>query len=337
MKPFCRLLLILVFRILLISLALAADSAQAGDLPKPYQGKIIDVHSHFYRGEEDFEELLSIKGIYDIDMMGLSGLTGSQADEQALQAERVFPDHFFLFLRGFDPTWDHAPDYVKGRLSTGEYSGIGELFIHGHGRRIDGDHPVLMKIYRLAAEYRVPVLMHWTFGSMSERERGTSAVFRSLRHAVQQNPQTRFILAHCGLGPLPTRPDYVAAANQLLFDFPHLSFDISDLHDRLFTGRGDLSDFGFELQDMMRKHPNQFLTGFDIGEPGSLKQQAEQSITAIRAFLGTLPKNLARKVARENAVALLAPAIKNNQQLKADRKRTRRPAAESFPTFLYAP
>jgi hypothetical protein len=88
---------------------------------------------------------------------------------------------------------------------------------------------------------------------------------------------------------------------------------------------------------MMRKHPNQFLTGFDIGEPGSLKQQAEQSITAIRAFLGTLPKNLARKVARENAVALLAPAIKNNQQLKADRKRTRRPAAESFPTFLYAP
>ena len=309
----------------------------AGEGRTRYRGSIIDVHSHFYRGEEDFEELMSIKGVHGLEMMGISGLTGASADEQVLKAETLFPGQFYLFLRGFDPTWDHAPDYVKSWLATGKYHGIGELFIHGHGRRLEGDHPVLRQIYSLAADFQVPVLMHWTFGSMSERERGTTAVFRRLRRVLNLHPRTRFILAHCGLGPPPTRPDYAAAANQLLFDFPHLSFDISDLHERLFTERGDLSDFAFDLQDMIRKHPQQFLTGFDIGEPGSLRGQADRAVDAVKMFLATLPRSLARKVAQENARALFAPGITNNRRVQAAKKRFHRTASESFPAFLYAP
>ena len=211
-------------------------------------------------------------------------------------------------------------EYIRNRLSTGEYNGIGELFINGHGRNIPGDGPELMELYRTAAKFQVPVLVHWTIGSLSEKEPSTKICYQQLKKALWENPQTAFILAHCGKGPPPLRQNFEGILDYLLKQYKNLFLDISGLQDDLFADDGTLSAFGGLLTRLMEKYPNQFMLGFDLGEPSNLLSEADATVKVFRKFLSMIPMNVAKKIAGENAQRVLCPSRLMNLEKKKPKK-----------------
>ncbi|RCK79340.1 MAG: putative 5-oxo-L-prolinase [Candidatus Ozemobacter sibiricus] len=265
---------------------------------------LVDVHSHVWRSADDFAELLAIMDRHRIQAMGVSALVWHDADQLVAGAGFAEPDRFFPFLRGFDLERNTSIDYVRNRLATGRFKGIGELFINGHGHRTPGDHPVLMEIYRLAGEYRVPVLLHWTIGSRAEREAGTREGFQALKRVLAAHPATTFILAHLGRGPAPHRENHFAVLEHLLHRYRNLRLDLAGLHRDLYDGEGRLTPFASALLDLIKRFPRRFLLGLDLGEPGSLAREADATVAAWRRFLVYLPSEVAAAVGRTNALQI---------------------------------
>ncbi len=265
---------------------------------------LVDVHSHVWRGAADFAELLAIMDRHRIQAMGVSALVWHDADRLVAGAGFAEPDRFFPFLRGFELDRGTSIDYVRNRLATGRFKGIGELFVNGHGHHTPGDHPVLMEIYRLAGEYRVPVLLHWTIGSRAEREAGTREGFQALKRVLGAHPGTTFILAHLGRGPAPHRENHFAVLDHLLQRYRNLRVDLAGLHRDLYDAEGRLSRFGNELLELIKRFPRRFLLGLDLGEPGSLAGEADATVSAWRRFLVYLPYEAAEAVGRTNALHL---------------------------------
>ncbi|HED03326.1 MAG TPA: hypothetical protein ENI60_00955 [Candidatus Fraserbacteria bacterium] len=115
-------------------------------------------------------------------------------DQFVLAAYQRHPSRIIPMLAGFDPQDESAVDYVKTQLETGPWQGIGELDLRNEPKQTTNpaDHPVMMQIYQLAAQYHVPVLIHFDpcygiscTGGMEE-----------IRRALRANPETIFIWAH---------------------------------------------------------------------------------------------------------------------------------------------
>jgi len=326
---FQKIIALLVF-VAFSNVAAGKDSAEKVYFPDL---ALVDIHSHFYRGEQDFAELLSFMDRNGVCLMAVSGLTESDPDQVALEAARKYPDRFLAFLRDFHTDWESSVDYVKTRLTNEKFNGIGELFINGHGRRIAGDNPVLMKIYRVAAQFRVPVLCHWTICSLNEKEPGTKAIFQQLERALAQNPKTDFILANCGTGPQPLRKNFPQILDYLLKQYKNLFMDLSGHQDELFDNQGNLSDFGKVLAKLCKNYPDRFILAFDLGDPGTLFFQADSVARTYRKFLSLFPRNIAQKIGNENAQRLLNPT-----RLRSIEKKFSPPAGSSkFSDFLDFP
>jgi|GEM_PF-3481652 len=265
---------------------------------------LVDIHSHLYRGEQDYDALLSFMDRNNVAKMALSGLTGADADQQSLEAASREPKRFLAFLRGFELDREHVNRYVRNCLVRGKYHGIGELFINGHGRCIPGDAPPLMEVYRTAGEFQVPVLFHWTIGSLNPAEFGSKEGFQQLKRVLEDNCATTFILAHCGKGPSPLRKNFPAILDYLLNRYKNLFMDISGLHDDLFSDEGELSEFGKCLVCLIEKYSDRFMLGFDVGEPGNLLSHADQVVRIYRKFLSSFSRKTAEKLAGRNSLNL---------------------------------
>lgn len=297
-----------LFMVIFLSRALAVSPrAAVGPASRPLlpELRFVDFHSHILRGQEDVSGLIEIMKRNRIDTMALSGLVWKEPDRHVLEAVVKDPDRFVAFLRGFEPDREYSIDYVQNQLATGKFKGIGELFINGHGRRVPGDHPVLRVIYQLAAEYRVPVLLHWTIGSVNPAERGTREDYQALKRVLRENPATAFILAHCGLGPRPFRPVFPQVLAHLLSKYPNLYLDLSGLHEELLDAQDRKTELGKALFALMAKHPSRFLGGFDFGETAANPAQAASVIRKLWLFVCGLTPEKAVKVIRGNALQML--------------------------------
>jgi len=265
--------------------------------------RLVDVHSHFLRGEADFPGLAAFMARNGVDLMALSGLVWSDGDTLGAST-RYRWDGFLPFLRDFDPLRGESVDYVYHHLRSGLYKGVGELFINGHGRRLPGDHPVLMEIYRVAGSFEVPVLVHWTLGSTSDQEPGTRDAFRQLKRVLRDCASTTFILAHGGLGPPPHRPDYPKILEHLLRRYPNLRLDLSGLHDTWFTAEGEVTSWGRQILMLAHRFPDRLLLGFDLSRPGEIGPEADATARLQRAFLARMTTQEAEAVGRRNALAI---------------------------------
>lgn len=265
---------------------------------------LVDFHSHVMGGADEFAGLLEVMDRHQIQAMGVSALIWEDPDRKVAGAGFAEPDRFMPFLRGFELDRNASIDYVRNRLATGRFKGVGELFVNGHGHRTPGDHPVLMEIYRLAGEFRVPVLLHWTLGTLEGREAGTREGFQALKRVLAAHPGTTFVLAHCARGPRPTRPGFLDILGHLLQRFPNLSFDVAGLHRDLYTSDGAISPFGNELLALLARHPTRFLLGFDLEGPGRRPEEADAVVAAWRRFLVYLSYDQAAAVGRTNALKI---------------------------------
>jgi len=227
-------------------------------------------------------------------------------DLPADQQRRLAP-----FISGFNPTDMNAARHVEALIERypGLWRGIGEVITRHDdltaltsGETARANHPALMKVYRLAGRYDLPVLLHSNLTSLREE---TPIYLAELEEALKANPDTRFVLAHAGTsGGVEERQAPLATLNEiiraLLERYDNLYVDLSwSAREHYLIRDGEPRD---AWVDLIGDHPDRFLLGTDVvGHFDSIGEILDE----YRPLLDALPAPVAAKVAGENARALL--------------------------------
>lgn len=228
---------------------------------------------------------------------------------------------FHPFISGFNPNDMHAGAQIRRllELDPGLWQGIGEVFTrHDHlTALIYGEAPrtnskALAKVYRVAAEYDLPVLIHSNITSKQERNPLYQAEFEE---ALSANPDVRFIWAHGGTSMEIFRSQgkmdfLLPAMEQLLGKYPNLYIDLSwsVLNPYLLDKQGKPDPLWV---DLVTRFPTRFMLGSDVvGTFASLGK----NMSEFDPFLDALPHEVAHQVALSNFISVLA--AKRRQQIQ---------------------
>lgn len=233
----------------------------------------------------------------------------------AAALEKLPPEQrrrFHPFLSGFNPVDKNAVAHIERMLEMhpGLWQGIGEVFTRHDDLTAltSGDTPranneAMTRIYHLAAEQDLPVLIHSNITSKRERN---PLYLAEIEEPLRNHPHTRFIWAHAGssleIHRHQTRMDFLLPTLERLLDaYPNLYIDLSwsVLEPYLLDGKGKPVA---EWLALVERFPERFMLGSDVvGRFGSLGEQMH----GFDPFLDALPEAVARKVARDNFLAVL--------------------------------
>ena len=233
----------------------------------------------------------------------------------AAALEKLSPEQrrrFRPFLSGFNPVDKNAVAHIERMLEMhpGLWQGIGEVFTRHDDLTAltSGDTPranneAMTRIYHLAAEQDLPVLIHSNITSKRERN---PLYLAEIEEPLRNHPHTRFIWAHAGssleIHRHQTRMDFLLPTLERLLDaYPNLYIDLSwsVLEPYLLDDKGKPAP---EWLALVERFPERFMLGSDVvGRFGSLGEQMH----GFDVFLDALPEPVARKVARENFLAVL--------------------------------
>ncbi|EJT83655.1 amidohydrolase 2 [Pseudomonas putida S11] len=132
----------------------------------------------------------------------------SATDTYVAAALQQLPDEqrkrFHPFLAGFNPVDKNAASHIERMLDLhpGLWQGIGEVFTRHDDLTAltSGDTPranneAMARIYHLAAERDLPVLLHSNITSKRERN---PLYLAEIEEPLRNHPHTRFIWAHAG-------------------------------------------------------------------------------------------------------------------------------------------
>ncbi|WP_070415128.1 amidohydrolase family protein [Pseudomonas lundensis] len=225
--------------------------------------------------------------------------------------------HFHPFLSGFNPNDKNSAAHIQRMLdlNPGLWQGIGEVFTRHDDLTalISGDTPranneAMMRIYTLAAEHDLPVLVHSNITSKREKN---PLYLAEIEEPLGQHPDTRFIWAHAGTSAEihrhQTQMEFLLPTlTRLLATYPNLYIDLSwsMLTPYLLDEQGKPRP---EWVALVKRHPERFMLGSDVvGRFDKLGQE----MRSFDPFLNALPVEVAHKVAKDNFLAIL-PKNKN--------------------------
>ena len=249
----------------------------SGDLP------IFDTHVHYKEpawslySPEEVIELFRKSGV-------TSALVSSSPDDGTRMLYAENPDIVVPFLRPYHGTvtssnWyrqDTILNYLKDRLETHVYKGIGEFHIHNPH---DADSEVIQATMKMALRDDMYIHVHTT-------HEGVEKLF-------ELEPEIKILWAHAGMSD---PPEVVAE----MFDrYEHLWVDISIRE--LEIAPNGLLDAGWEA--LFLRHPDRITIGSDTWV-NSRWEQYESILSFDRSWLAQLPEDVARKIAYENAERL---------------------------------
>lgn len=225
----------------------------------------------------------------------------------AEQRERFHP-----FLSGFNPNDKNSDAHIRRmlELDPGLWQGIGEVFTRHddltaltQGETPRANNEAMTRVYHLAAEYDLPVLLHSNITSQRERN---PLYLAEIEEPLRNHPHVRFIWAHAGTSMEIHRHqqklDFLLPTLQrLLGDYPNLYVDLSwsVLQPYLLDADGKPDPRWVEL---VSRYPARFMLGSDV--VGRFDGLGE-TMQAFVPFLDALPEKVARGVARDNFLAVL--------------------------------
>lgn len=215
-----------------------------------------------------------------------------------------------------------ALDYVQqGAVGFGEIA-IVHLSLPAMGANhpyeaVPADHPLLLLLADIAAERQVPVDLHFDLvpeamplpdalranaANPPQLEPNSEAFKRLLAH----NPKAVFIWSHVGFEPLLTR--HPARVRQLLESFPnlHMSFRLNRGAPRPAAALDPSGQVKPAWLALIGDFPDRFMLGSDsfYGPAGSERGSTEEGLQNLRNLVQQLPPDVARQVARDNAIRL---------------------------------
>jgi predicted TIM-barrel fold metal-dependent hydrolase len=220
--------------------------------------------------------------------------------------------YFHPFLSGFNPNDKNSAAHIQRMLdlNPGLWQGIGEVFTRHDDLTAltSGDTPranneAMTRIYHLAAENDLPVMVHSNITSKRERN---PLYLPEIEEPLRNHPHTRFIWAHAGTSAEihrhQTRLDFLLPTlTRMLEAYPNLFIDLSWslLTPYLLDEQGKPRA---EWLALVERFPERFMIGSDV--VGRFNKLGNE-IHGFDPFLDALPEDVARKVARDNFLAIL--------------------------------
>lgn len=171
---------------------------------------MIDGHIHFEK--ENLDKIEIVVAAMDRNRVDKAVLIpgcecshgGPEGDDAVWTAYEKHSTRFYPCLDGFDPSSPDAPEYVNSQFQQREWRCIGEVYFRFMPMNAVIARPnsaPMMEIYKIAAEYNAPVIIHHDPGQSSPDEtfHTLEIGLQELEEAVRENPETVFLWYHnCG-------------------------------------------------------------------------------------------------------------------------------------------
>jgi predicted TIM-barrel fold metal-dependent hydrolase len=240
--------------------AAAAAARVAGQTPESslWNGSVLDAHLHLRRDLD--------ANIAHMDGCGVSHaviLARDNSGEAMHAAQAKFPGRL-----AWAASTDIAQPTAEARLTQAVKDGargLGELKFH-----VDADGPELRRMYALAADLGVPILVHFQEVPHFEREGVFATGFKRFEAVLKAFPKTTFIghadafwanvdAAYANEAAYPTGPiTRTGLTDRLLGDYPNLFGDMS-----ANSGNNALSRDAAFTADFLRRHQDKLIFGSD--------------------------------------------------------------------------
>ena len=210
---------------------LAASRVDFAQTPTPVTwagASIVDCHHHLRPSPE--------ANIAHLDGAGISNaqaLARANSAEQMQALEAKYPGRFLAWFASTDITKPEAADLLTKAVKSGA-TGLGEIKFH-----VEAAGPELRRMYELAAELNVPILIHFQEVPHTPTEGVFSTGFKNFEAMLKAYPKTKFI-GHADAFWANVSADYANAdayptgpikrggvTDKLLADYPNLFGDLA--------------------------------------------------------------------------------------------------------------
>jgi predicted TIM-barrel fold metal-dependent hydrolase len=198
---------------------------------------------------------------------------------------------------------NEVPDLPEAPAEIEKYLKLGALAIAEQKFGVECDSPEMQRLYALAADYRVPILMHWQVKMYNYG-------FERFYKMLEKFPRTTFI-GHAQTwwanidknyrdDPAKLYPKGPVTAGGLtdryLADYPHMYGDLS-----AGSGLNALTRDEAHTRAFFQRHQDKLIYGSDCDDllGAGEKCQGAQTIDAVRLLAGT--NQVERKLLYENA------------------------------------
>ena len=222
---------------------------------------------------------------------------------------------FHPFLSGFNPNDKNADAHIRRMLELypGVWQGLGEVFtrhdtltalIHGEAPRANSE--AMNRVYDLAEEFDLPVMVHSNVTSWRERN---PLYLQEIEEPLRNHPGVRIIWAHAGTSMEIHRHQdrlefLLPTLRRMLTAYPNLYIDMSWTvrEPYLLNAEGEPDP---EWVQLVEDFPSRFMLGSDVvGRFDSLGKY----MSGFDPFLDALSEDVARAVALDNFLAVLPRA-----------------------------
>ncbi|MCL2037052.1 MAG: amidohydrolase [Oscillospiraceae bacterium] len=223
-------------------------------------------------------------------------------------------DRFYPFICGINPNDKYAAKYIKQLLDTypGQFYGIGELMSRHddltaltYGEPPRANHPAMLEIYDLAAEYSLPVMVHHNVAGYFSDD---PIYLEEMRQALAHNRNTKIIWPHVGISRRIEIPNLIEITREMLTENDNLYYDISWIVFEEYVLK-DLEGWA----ELIGEFPERFMVGSDI--VGRWGRYAEE-VTKFYALLDLLDDETAQMVSAKNIVNLVESGAEKRQDLQ---------------------
>ncbi len=241
---------------------LAASRVDFAQTPTPVTwagASIVDCHHHLRPSPE--------ANIAHLDGAGISNaqaLARANSAEQMQALEAKYPGRFLAWFASTDITKPDAADVLTKAVKSGA-TGLGEIKFH-----VEAAGPELRRMYELAAELNVPILIHFQEVPHTPTEGVFSTGFKNFEVMLKAYPKTKFI-GHADAFRANVSADYANAdayptgpikrggvTDKLLADYPNLYGDLA-----ANSGNNALSRDPEFTSDFLKRHQDKLIFGSD--------------------------------------------------------------------------
>ncbi len=259
----------------------------------PYEGPLIDAHSHLPNLQvlDAYVAAMKRHNVEKVVLLGVGGLQKQDVEWIAAAAAR-YPEKIIQSAPVPDPLDPGQAGRLDTLLASGRYRAAGEVHIRQESRKIErrADDPAFGPVLEVAAKHGVPIVIHCELN-------GTVAA--ELEGALQKHPKAIIILAHGGSAE-PSMLEGLLSRNS------NLMVDLSGMHfrrtPRLAPEIGPLDP---SWKALIQKWPGRFLMGIDVWAPRLFDPIIlDRFMEWTRRVLGELPAEVAEQVAYKNAARL---------------------------------
>lgn len=213
---------------------------------------------------------------------------------------------FFPFVCGVNPNDKNAAKHLRKVLEDykGKFYGIGELisrnddlsaFTYGEPPR--ADHPAFKEIYDLAAEYKMPVIVHHNVTAFNIPD---PIYLGEMKNALAHNRNTNIIWAHTGASKRADIANLPAITEQMLSENSNLYCDLSDVVFDKYINKDENSLNTWTA--LIEKYPDRFIIGSN--QTGKWQDYNKQ-ISKYYPLLEKLSDSTVQKVCTDNLLKLI--------------------------------